>query len=190
MAPSVDTGLDRLIPRLDRAVELGRAEAAAAAIKHTLAELIRERVIRLPERFRRTREDTYARRLLHRDPERGYSVVAMTWGPGQGTPLHDHGGIWCVEGVVEGEMEIVQFERVDDADGRYRFAPRGRVRALAGSSGALIPPFDYHVLRNALPEATTITLHVYGGELDHCHLFEDNGDGTYRRVRKQLSYHD
>ncbi len=30
----------------------------------------------------------------------------MTWGPGQGTPLHDHAGIWCVEGVVEGKSGL------------------------------------------------------------------------------------
>jgi hypothetical protein len=35
-----------------------------------------------------------------------------------------------------------------------------------------------------------VTLHVYGGEMDHCHIFEPAGDGTYRRQRRALSYHD
>ena len=56
----------------------------------------------LPDRFRVARAEGYARRLLHRNDRLGYTAVVMTWAPGQRTPLHDHAGIWCVEGVVEG----------------------------------------------------------------------------------------
>ncbi len=190
MLPNVHAeGLGELIARVDRAVGLGSAEAKTAAIKHVLSDLIRSGEIDLPAEFREPRPGHYARRLLHRDNERGYSAVVMTWGPGQGTLLHDHAGIWCVEGTVVGEMEILQYERTEIlADGRYRFVPRGRVRALAGSAGALIPPFEYHVLRNGLADATSVTLHIYGGEMDHCHLFEDQGDGSYRRVELPLAY--
>ena len=192
MLANVSTeGVEALIERLDQAVTLPTAEAKTAAIMHVLSDLIRAGRIDLPARFRAPRDDTYARRLLHRDVDRGYSAVVMTWGPGQGTLLHDHAGIWCVEGTVLGEMEVLQYERTDTtADGPYTFAPRGRVRALAGSAGALIPPFEYHVLRNGLAGATSVTLHVYGGEMDHCHLFEPNDDGSFRRVHKPLVYHD
>jgi hypothetical protein len=115
----------------------------------------------------------------------------MTWGPGQGTILHDRAGIWCVEGTVSGEMEVLQYELAERTrGGGYRFVERGRVRALAGSAGALIPPFEYHVLRNGLADGVSVTLHVYGGEMDHCHLFEPAGDGAYRRVERPLAYHD
>jgi predicted metal-dependent enzyme (double-stranded beta helix superfamily) len=184
------SGVDRLIASIRDAVALGRVEATCAAVKHALSDLIVAGALRMPDTYRRTCPDTYARRLLHRDPETGFTAVVMTWGPGQGTLLHDHAGIWCVEGVLEGEMEVVQFEMTDSADGSFRFAPRGRVHAVAGNAGALIPPFEYHVLRNALPRETTLTLHVYGGEMELCHLFEENGDGTYRRVEKRLVYHD
>ena len=172
--------------QLDRAVELGDAQRSTAAVKRTLSDLIRANRIQLPQRFFEPLADTYARRLLHRDERRGYSAIVMTWGPGQGTLLHDHAGIWCVEGVVAGEMEVIQYEMTDDTEGRYRFAPRGRVHALAGAAGALIPPFEYHILRNAFPDQVTVTLHVYGGEMTHCHLFEPNEDGTFRRVEKHL----
>ena len=39
------------------------------------------------------------------------------------------------------------------------------MHALAGASGALIPPFEYHVLRNAFSDRVTVTLHVYGGDI-------------------------
>jgi predicted metal-dependent enzyme (double-stranded beta helix superfamily) len=170
---------------------VGPPPAGPAAIKHALSNLIRSGGIRLPEEFYEPRPDTYARRLLHRDTKRGYSAVVMTWGPGQGTLLHDHAGIWCVEGTVAGEMEVLQYEISERlSDGRYCFVPRGRVRALAGAAGALIPPFEYHVLRNGLDDAVSVTLHVYGGEMDRCHLFEDAGEGSYRRVERKLVYHN
>ena len=50
----------------------------------------------------------------------------MTWGPGQRTALHDHAGIWCVEGVVEGEMAVTRYELLEEEeDGLCRFAERG-----------------------------------------------------------------
>lgn len=185
-------GVAELIHQLDRAVELGDVFRTTAAVKRSLSDLIRAGRLELPERFFEPMPNHYARRLLHRDDDRGYNAIVMTWGPGQGTGLHDHGGIWCVEGVVAGEMAVVQYEIVDppgedSPEARYRFAPRGRVQALAGASGALIPPFEYHTLANALPDRVSVTLHVYGGEMSACCIFEPLADGTYRRVEKQLA---
>ena len=180
---------DQLIPLLCQAVELDGSRAIAERIKDDLTRLIDEDAIQLPERFYRPTEHGYARRLLHRDPEGRFTAVVMTWGPAQRTALHDHSGIWCVEGVVAGTMTVEQFELMDEApDGRCRFESRGRVLAGRGSSGALIPPFEYHVLGNAQAADTAVTLHVYGGEMDHCSIFEPAGDGTHVRKSKALSY--
>ncbi len=113
----------------------------------------------------------------------------MAWGPGQRTALHDHAGIWCVEGVVEGTMEVTRYDLVEERDGVVRFTETGRGTAATGSAGSLIPPFEYHVLANAL-ETPSITLHVYGGEMDRCHVFEPRPDGRYERRTRALSYHE
>lgn len=182
---------ETLIPQLREAVALGDPEAIAERLKLDLSDLIESGAIELPERFHRIDPDSYARRLLHRDADAGFTAVVMTWGPGQGTPLHDHAGIWCVEGVVEGRMEVEQFELVEeDGEGRCRFESRGHVVAGPGSSGALIPPFEYHVLANASGESKAVTLHVYGGEMDHCSVYEPRPDGTFRRQTKSLGYAD
>ena len=41
-----------------------------------------------------------------------------------------------------------------------------------------------------MPDAASITLHVYGGDMDHCHVFEQTGDGAYRKLTRSLSYHN
>src|SRR3546814_11261878 len=71
-----------------------------------MCAMIRNGEVRLPDEVFEPLDDHYARRELYRSPEHGYSVVAMTWAPGQATPIHDHCGLWCVEGVGDGDLEI------------------------------------------------------------------------------------
>jgi len=185
LAPVVDP----LIDRLREAVALSDVAAITERIKSDLESFIPAEGLTLPERFRQVKPESYARRLLYRDAELGFTALIMTWGPGQRTALHDHAGIWCVEGVVEGEMEVTRYELTEEVDeGLCRFVERGAVQATAGSAGALIPPFEHHVLANARPDRASLTLHVYGGEMDHCTVFEPAGDGLFRRCTKRLSY--
>ena len=183
------SGLSDLISRLDAAVALRDPAAITVRIKHELEDAIHARAVTLPERFHRTRGEGYARRLLHRSDALGYTAVVMTWAPGQATPLHDHAGIWCVEGVVEGRMDVTQYDLVEESADGFRFEAKGCVHAAVGSAGCLIPPFEYHVLANAL-DRPSITLHIYGGEMTTCHVFEPAADGRYVRQERTLSYHE
>jgi predicted metal-dependent enzyme (double-stranded beta helix superfamily) len=154
-----------------------------------LIDSLRSGSLAMPSRYTRPVEGSYARRLLHRDADGEYTIVVMTWGPDQKTALHDHAGIWCVECVVDGNMEVAQYDLIAEQDEAFRFQQRSRVIAGRGSAGCLIPPFEYHTLAN-VNETPSVTLHVYGGEMDHCHVFEPAADGSYRRVRKDLAYCD
>jgi len=183
-------GLAELVERLDAAVALESPEAITARVKHDLEDLLGRSALDLPDGFRMPRQDCYARRLLYRDPAERYTAVVMAWGPGQATPVHDHGGLWCVEGVVEGEMSVTQYDVQPEADG-FRVQPVGRsLTAGVGTAGRLIPPTDYHVLANAQPSAASVTLHVYGGNLDGCRIFVPRDDGRYQQSIRALSYHE
>lgn len=190
MTQAISPAVDALRARLDEAITAPDVAAVAHGVKAVLQDVLRSGDLRLPGRFHAARSDTYARRLLHRDPAGRYTAVVMTWGPGQRTALHDHAGIWCVECVVDGLMEVTQYELLSEAGGRYRFGRQGQVAAGRGSAGCLIPPFEYHTLANLSPDRASMTLHIYGGEMDHCHVFEPAGDGTYSRATRALGYHD
>jgi 3-mercaptopropionate dioxygenase len=183
-------GLTELVDRLNAAVTAGSTEAITARIKTDLEDLLGRSVLALPDRFRATRTDSYARRLLYQDPANRYTAVVMTWGPGQGTPVHDHGGLWCVEGVIEGAMTVTQYDVRPEGDA-YFVAPVGKpLSAGVGSAGRLIPPIDYHVLANARDDGPSVTLHIYGGSLDGCRIFTPSADGRYRESVRALSYHE
>jgi predicted metal-dependent enzyme (double-stranded beta helix superfamily) len=173
--------------RLDAVIHGETAARVPELVKAVLIDSLQHGTLALPREMCRPVEGSYARRLLHRDPSGQYTIVVMTWGPGQKTALHDHAGIWCVECVVDGNMEVSQYDLKSEDQGHFRFEQRSRVLAGRGSAGCLIPPFEYHTLANAA-DTPSVTLHVYGGEMDHCHVFEPLEDGTYRRVQKALSY--
>src|SRR5258708_16641282 len=147
MTSGAAVDVEPLIENLRAAVRLRDTAAIAARIKDDLESFIPAEGLRLPERFRRTHHDSYCRRLLYRDPDLGFTALVMTWGPGQRTALHDHAGIWCLEGVVEGELEVTRYELLEEAAGGLcRFEQRGNVRARAGSAGARLPPLQHPLL--------------------------------------------
>jgi predicted metal-dependent enzyme (double-stranded beta helix superfamily) len=184
---SIET-IHHLVEKLDASVRVGEVHAITSRVKTALCDLIRAHDLEIPERFCLPHPDRYARRLLHRDEDLGYTAVVMTWGPGQTTALHDHSGIWCVEGVVAGEMNVTRFDLVEKVGERFRFQQVEQVRAGVGSSGALIPPYEYHVLGNAHYDRVSVTLHIYGGEMDHCRIYQPQLDGLWTVCEKKLAY--
>lgn len=178
-------GAETLIAMADRAVAHGDVEKIVDELRTGLCAVIRAGSVKLPEEFRQSCADHYARRLVHRDDAQGYSVVAMTWGPGQATPLHDHGGMWCVEGVWDGCIDVQQYELLEKRDGRFRFEKRNSFQAGTGSAGCLIPPHEYHRISNPAPQIA-ISIHIYGGDMNFCSVFEPEDGGWYVRREKSL----
>jgi predicted metal-dependent enzyme (double-stranded beta helix superfamily) len=179
-------GRDRMIRGFDRAVQVGDTPSVMRALRSALCEAIRSGDIHLPECVFEGCPGHYARRELYRSDEHGYCVVAMTWSPGQGTPIHDHSGMWCVEGVWQGALEVVQYELLEHDDPRYRFLPAGAIQAGAGSAGSLIPPHEHHTICNASDHDLAISVHVYQDRMTRCNVFEPEHGEWYLRRSKEL----
>lgn len=184
-------GLDDLTALLDAAVCRGCNEEVTEGVQNALSDLIRAGGLKLSDQLTAPCDEGYARRLVYASDEHDYVVIAMVWGPNQGTALHDHSGVWCVEGVIQGEIDVTQYQPLEwTHDGRWRFAPSKTVRAGVGSSGSLIPPFEYHTIANADDDGCAVTLHVYGQELERANIFQPipERDGWYQRITKELGY--
>lgn len=180
-------GADRFISAIDDAVRAGSTPEITDKLRNALCRMIRTQEVRLPECVYEAVGDHYARRELYQSEDLGYSVIAMTWGPGQGTSLHDHHGMWCVEGVWHGALEIVQYDLVEEAqDARFRFRPVGSIQAGAGSAGSLIPPHEFHTIRNPADDGVAVSVHIYSGPMKCCAVFKSLGGGWYERSEKQL----
>jgi predicted metal-dependent enzyme (double-stranded beta helix superfamily) len=180
-------GRDRLIAAVDAAVAEADPDRITKALRNSLCALIRDGSVQLPECVRQPLEGHYARRELYRSPEHGYGIIAMTWGPGQGTSIHDHHGLWCVEGVWHGQIEITQYDLAERDGDAFRFIEIGNLIAGTGSAGCLIPPHEYHAIRNPNPGETAVSVHIYQEPMTCCGVFAQGDDGWHRYIEKQLS---
>ncbi|WP_212377489.1 cysteine dioxygenase family protein [Acetobacter persici] len=115
----------------------------------------------LPESYTRPHPEHYSQYLLHCDPLERFSVVSFVWGVGQKTPLHDH-RVWGLIGMLRGRESETQYTRRDDGtfeQGETEFLNPGEVAFLAPGVN------DYHVVANAVPDQTSISIHVYGANI-------------------------
>lgn len=186
-ATTAPTSMSELICRLDEDVCASSDAERVERVKNTLIELTSRGHDFLDSRCLQPARESYARHLVHLCPRGRYSVLAMVWDVGQGTPIHDHAGMWCVECVYRGHIRVQSYDiQGQDTDPVVRFTREKDVLASPGSAGALIPPFDYHTITNA-DSSPSITIHVYGGEMDWCHAFLPV-PGGFRRERRALRY--
>ncbi len=183
-------GVENLIELVERSVDMSCVDDTVESIMGEFCKLIRSNKLEIPAAVTKPVAGHYARRLIHKDEERDFSIVAMTWGPCQGTAIHDHSGMWCVEGVWAGSINVQQYELMEhdtDSD-RYRFEKRNSYEAGRGSAGCLIPPYEYHLIENPCDASPAVSLHIYGGEMRSCCVFENDDDGWCRKVEKPLGY--
>lgn len=153
--------LARFIDGMDLIV--ARAPAGAAVI-NAVSGLLRELVGTddwLPDALAKPHPQFYQQYLLHADPQSRYSVVSFVWGPGQKTPVHDH-GVWGVIGMLRGE-ELSQAWRVVEG-GIERDGPRERLRP--GDTAVVSPETgDVHEVFNAFDDRVSVSIHVYGTDI-------------------------
>ncbi len=98
----------------------------------------------------------YMRHLLYVDPDDEFVLTAITWLPGQQSPVHGH-YVWCAFGVAEGELFEERFRAP-----RELLEPTGSALLRAGEVAELdLGGPTYHRVSNrgARP---VVTLHVYG----------------------------
>jgi predicted metal-dependent enzyme (double-stranded beta helix superfamily) len=116
----------------------------------------------LPDAFAQPSAEGYRQYLLHCDSRERFSVVAFVWGPGQGTPVHDH-RVWGLVGVLRGAERVEKFRRRHDGQLEPLGAPEhlyeGEVEAFSPRTG------DIHRVANAREHEPSISIHVYGGNI-------------------------
>lgn len=117
----------------------------------------------LPEAYAGPDATYYQQYLLHCDPLERFSVLALVWNPGQApTPVHDH-TVWGMVGMMRG-AETNRFYTVAE-DGKS-LVP-GELRTLEPGEVVRVSPRigDIHEVANALADAVSISIHVYGANI-------------------------
>jgi len=119
----------------------------------------------LPEEFAKPHPQYYQQYLLYADPLDRFSIVSFVWGPGQKTPLHNH-TVWGMIGQLRGqEIGTSYYQQKDESfkAGKACASPPGHVDTVSPNT------HDIHVVENSLSDQTSISVHVYGGNIGRIH---------------------
>ena len=93
--------------------------------------------------------NAYMRHLLYVDPDGDFVITAITWLPGQVSPVHGH-HVWCAFGVAEGELTEEQFD-----------ARLAVLKTTRYGAGEVAEPSQIHRVANR-GRAPLVSLHLYG----------------------------
>ncbi len=116
----------------------------------------------LSDEFAQPSPERYQQYVLHVDSAQRFSVVSFVWGPGQETPVHDH-RVWGLIGMLRGAEDAQGFRR--DQGGALHLEGQAQ-RLLPGQVEAVSPRIgDIHQVRNAYGDRTSVSIHVYGGNI-------------------------
>jgi 3-mercaptopropionate dioxygenase len=115
----------------------------------------------LPVEFTKPHPQYYQQYLLYADPLDRFSIVSFVWGPGHKTPVHNH-TVWGMVGQLRGEEKGTPYYRQADGDfkaGDPSICSPGHVDTVSPRT------HDIHVVENNLSDQTSISIHVYGGNI-------------------------
>jgi len=120
----------------------------------------------------------YTRNCIVR--EDNFELILLCWEPGQGTPIHCHGGEECWVYVIDGKIKESHYEV--DSDKLKLIAVE---ELLSGKKSFMSDDLGYHSLENN-PHRRTMSLHLYMDPIDDCTVYDSD---TEMFVPRSLSYY-
>ena len=127
--------------------------------------------------------DRFRRHPLAAVEATGCSALLMYWPAGHATLPHDHDGLWGIEVVVDGQLDVEEY--VKSGTVQQPMLTFARTLHLGAGDAATFRGQQYvHRCRNLSNVSPTLTLHLYGGVLEAFTSYERDAGGRLVPVRQ------
>ena len=150
MLASVETFIGHLRSLYDEDLDdVTRYEKARPALQTLLADPeLKKRAETWPSR-NDPEKGHYENLLFYEDPDYGFVINALIKEAGEATPIHDHGEVLTVYGVLAGGETVRRYRRTDDGadDGKIELEMVGDHEVAPGYID-FVPPGEIHVEYN------------------------------------------
>jgi cysteine dioxygenase len=141
----------------------------------------------LPGRPLLARPGGYTRTCAYADER--FEVLLLNWAAGAVSPLHDHGGQHCWMEVLQGQLLVDDYLRIDAGErpGFARVEAQGSRLMKAGDLDVRSGRFDLHRV-SAPSEVPALSLHIYAAPLKEFLVYDETMErchpvrGTYDQV--------
>ncbi|GAA1239346.1 hypothetical protein GCM10009676_24990 [Prauserella halophila] len=133
-----------------------------------------------------TPEKNYLRLLLN-SPDDPFQVVLVMWGPGKGSPIHDHDGTVGVVSALTGRTREVKYEILHEGGSEVALAAGQDQLVVPGRVTTILPEDDMqlHLMVNEA-ETWSVTVHIYLDAIHNYRTYDKQSDGLYRASPLQL----
>lgn len=134
-----------------------------------------------------SRPGDYTRTRVYRDAN--FELLLLNWAAGAASAIHDHGGQHCWMMVLEGELQVHDYVRLDGGEtpGVAEVELRGTRTLEHGEMDLRSGRFDLH--RVAAPaQSKAVSLHLYAGPLQEFLVYDpparrcDRAYGVYDAI--------
>ncbi len=115
----------------------------------------------------------YTRSCAYSDER--FEVLLLNWAAGAVSPLHDHGGQHCWMQVLEGQLLVDDYLRIDAGErpGFARVEAQGSRLMDAGDLDARSGRFDLHRV-SAPAGVPALSLHIYAAPLKEFAVYDES----------------
>ena len=122
----------------------------------------------------------YRRIALSDGRHRSYEALVIAWPPRHVTPIHDHDGLWGLEFILDGALQVDAFHVSENP----AISLESIDTTVAGiGDHVLFTQAGYaHRCRNLSRNSMALSLHVYGGELNSYRSFHHEPDRWLSRL--------
>ena len=91
----------------------------------------------------------YENLLFYEDPDYGFVINALIKEAGESTPIHDHGEVWTLYGVLRGGETVRRYRRTDDdSDPGRATLERADTHDVTPGFIDFVPPGEVHAEYN------------------------------------------
>ena len=177
LKPAIATWTQRVLASIDACIAAD-ASIDMQRLAQTLASAsMWEGCPRADDLLIGTQDIAYRRIALGDHTQRGYEALLIVWPPSHATPVHDHDGLWGMECVLDG---VLQVEAFDLALREHPHLVARDTTVLGIGDHVAFSDADYaHRCRNLSSNQPTLSLHIYGGELNRYRSFHIGEEGRW-----------
>jgi cysteine dioxygenase len=128
----------------------------------------------------------YTRTRLIERPQ--FEIVAMQWAAGSVSPIHDHGASRCWVLMLEGTLDVENFERdLETRTTDVSIRPSGTLKLKAYDIDSRYGPTELHRVVNSSPQSA-YSLQLYANPITTYNVFDEHAR-TSRVVTASCDLH-
>ncbi|XP_019866077.1 cysteine dioxygenase type 1 [Aethina tumida] len=117
----------------------------------------------------------YTRNLVDKGNGK-YNLLALCWGEGHGSSIHDHANSHCFMKMLQGSLEEIRFAWPEEKGQPLKEI--GRTRMNLNDVCYINDSLGLHRVENPSNVDTAISLHLYCPPYSRCHVFNQNTGQT------------